>query len=113
MFGLISFRAYIAVGVVVGIIIYLVGLVAGPQVAQFFSQLQANAIANGVDPTITTLVMGPFIFAFTEPIFGAIIVGVFWPLILVWLVLLFLLMILSAFSAGYNTAASGSDQFNG
>lgn len=111
--GIISFRMYIAIGVIVGIVVYLIGLVGGSQVVQFFSQLQSNSLANGVDPAIANLVLGPFIFVFSEPIFGAILTGVLWPLILVWLVLLFLLMILSAFSAGYNSAATGTDQFNG
>lgn len=112
MFGIISFRAYIGVGIVVGIIIYLIGLVGGSQVVQFFTQIESNALANGVSSAITTIILGPFIFTFSEPLFGAIIAGFLWPLILVWLVLLFLLIIISAFSAGYNTAATGTDRFN-
>lgn len=112
MFALISFRAYIGIGVVVGIIVYLIGLVAGPQVVNFFTQLEATALVNGVSPFIATMVLGPFIFAFSEPLFGAILAGLLWPLILVWLVLLFLVLIISAFMGGYNSAASGTDQFN-
>ncbi|GEM_PF-1505853 len=112
MFGFITFRTYIMIGVVVGIIVYLISLVAGPQITNLFLQLEGNALANGVAPAIATIVYGPFIFAFTQPIFGAIIAGLLWPFIIVWFVLVFLLLIVSAFTAGYNTAATGTDQFN-
>jgi protein-S-isoprenylcysteine O-methyltransferase Ste14 len=110
--GVISFRVYIAVGVVVGIIVYLVGLLAGSSLAQFFIEIQNNALANGISPAIVTLIVGPFIFALSNPAIGGIIAGFVWPLIIVWLVLLFLIIIVTAFSQGYNTAASGTDQFN-
>jgi len=112
MFALISPRVYIGIGVCVGIVVYLIGLAAGPDVIRFFTELQQNAIANGVAPVITEIVYGPFIFAFSQSIFGAIAAGLLWPLIIVWLVLLFLLLIISAFTAGFNSASTGTDQFN-
>ena len=66
MFALISPRVYIGIGVVVGIVVYLIGFAAGPDVVRFFTELQQNAIANGVAPVITDIVYGPFIFAFSQ-----------------------------------------------
>ena len=111
MFG-ISFRAYIGIGIVVGIIVYLISLVAGDAILQFFTEIQNRALANGVAGPIVTLIVGPFIFVFSNPFPGAIIAGLLWPLIIVWFVLLFMIIIISAFSAGYNTAATGTDRFN-
>ena len=111
MFG-ISFKAYLAIGAVVGIIIYLIALVAGDSVVQFFTEIQNRALSNGVSGPIVTIIVGPFIFAFSNPIPGAIIAGILWPLIIVWFVLLFMIIIISAFASGYNTAATGTDQFN-
>jgi len=112
MLGAINLRVYIGIGIVVGIIVYLIGLVGGPQVVQFFTQIESTALANGVAPSITTLILGPFIFAFSEPLFGAIMAGLLWPLIVVWFVFLFLIIIISAFTSGFNSAATGTDQFN-
>ncbi len=113
LFGFLSLKTYILIGVVVGAIIYLIALVAGPSAIQFFTQIESNALISGVSPAITTLIVGPFLFAFSQPIAGALIAAFLWPLIIVWFVLLFLLLILSAFSGGYNSAATGTDQFNG
>lgn len=113
LFGFLSLRTYIVVGVIIGIVVYLIALVAGDTAVQFFTQIEGNALANGVARPIVTIVVGPFLFAFSQPIFGAIIAGLFWPLIIVWFVLLFLLLIISAFTSGFNSAATGTDQFNG
>lgn len=110
MFGL-SMRAYIVIGVAVGVIIYLMGLVAGEPIVQFFTEIRSNALANGISLAIATIIVDPFIFAFSNPL-GAILAGLLWPLIIVWFVLLFLIIIIAAFSSGYNTAATGTDQFN-
>jgi len=111
MFG-ISFRTYLGIGIVVGIIIYLISLVAGDPILNFFTEIQNTALANGVAPVFVTLIVGPFIFVFTNPLPGAAIAGLLWPLIIIWFVLLFMVIIISAFSAGYNTAVTGTDQFN-
>lgn len=112
LLGHINMRIYIAIAAGVGAMVYLVGLLAGPQLTSFFLDLQGNALSLGVSEAITTIVLGPFIFVFSEPAIGAIISGLFWPLILVWLILLFLLFIVLAFMGGYNSAATGTDQFN-
>lgn len=111
MFG-ISFRAYIGIGIVVAIIIYLIALVAGDQIVRFFVEIEGRALGSGVGAPFVTMIVGPFIFVFSEPLIGAAIAGLLWPLIIVWFVLLFMIIIISAFAAGYNTAATGTDQFN-
>ena len=110
--GLISVRVYLAVGIIVGIIVYLIGLVAGDSLVRFFTEIEGNALANGVARPIVTLIVGPFIFTFSNPLPGAIMAGLTWPLIIIWFVLLFLVIIITAFAQGYNTAATGTDQFN-
>lgn len=111
MFG-ISFRTYILIGIVVAALIYLISLVAGDPILNFFTEIQNRALANGVSSVFVTLIVGPFIFVFANPLPGSIIAGFLWPLIIVWFVLLFMVIIISAFSAGYNTAVTGTDQFN-
>ena len=110
--GIISYRAYLGIGIVVGIITYFIATAAGDSLVAFFTDIQNNALANGVAPSIATIFIGPFLFVFSNPLPGAIVTGLFWPLIIVWLVLLFLIIIVTAFSQGYNTAATGTDQFN-
>jgi amino acid permease len=110
--GHISYRTYFAIAIVVGIITYVMGLTGGDSLVQFFTQIQNNALGNGVSAGITTLFVGPFIFVFSNPLPGAVLAGLAWPLIIVWLVLLFMIIIITAFSSGYNTAATGTDQFN-
>lgn len=110
--GIISWRAYIGIGIVVGIVTFLVSTAAGPSLVQFFTEIQNNALANGVSPAISTVFIGPFIFVFGNPTIGAIVTGFVWPLIIVWLVLLILIIVVTAFSQGYNSAATGTDQFN-
>ena len=111
--GLISYRAYFGIAIVVAIITYLISLAGGTALISFFTQIQNNALANGVATPITTIFVGPFLFVFGNPLPGAVIAGLFWPLIMVWLVFLVMIIIITAFSQGYNTAATGTDQFNG
>lgn len=110
--GIISYRAYFGIAIVVAIITYLVALTGGDSLVQFFTEIQNNALANGVSEPITTIFIGPFLFVFGNPLTGAIVAGLLWPLIIVWLVLLFLIIIITAFAQGYGTAATGTDQFN-
>ena len=111
LMGHINVKVYFLISIGVGITIYIVGLIGGPQLVQFFTNIQANALCQGVDPAIATIVIGPFIFVFGNPIAGAIIVGLLWPAIIMWLILLFLLMIIAAFTGGYNSASTATDLF--
>ena len=86
--GIISYRVYFLVAIVVAIITYLMALFGGDSLVRFFMQIQNNALSNGISDALVTLFVGPFIFVFSNPLPGAVIAGFFWPLILVWLVLL-------------------------
>ena len=110
--GVISYRAYFGVAIVIAIITYLIAHFGGASLVGFFSEIRGNALAYGISEPIVTLFVGPFIYVFSNPLPGAAIAGIFWPLIIVWLVLLFMIIILTAFAQGYNTAATGTDQFN-
>lgn len=111
LMGHINVKVYFLIAIGVGITIYIAGLVGGSQLVQFFQNIQNNALCQGVDPAIATIVIGPFIFVFSQPLPGAIIAGFLWPAILIWLVLLFLLMIIAAFTGGYNSASTATDLF--
>jgi len=68
--GLISYRTYFGIAIVVAIITYLIALFGGASLVQFFTQIQNNALANGIAAPIVTIFVGPFIFVLSNPIPG-------------------------------------------
>ncbi len=108
MLGHLNMRTYIAIGVVVGVVVGFLSFVGGEQIAGFAQEVQNNAIGNGIAPMIANFVTGPIILVFTEPIIGGVLIGILWPLAIVWLVLLLLLIMLAAFGTGYNDLSSGT-----
>lgn len=111
LLGHINAKVYFLISAVVGIIVLIVSLLGGAQLVQFFTTIQNNALCQGVDPVIATLVIGPFIWVFGNPIPGAIATGLLWPAIIIWLVLVFLMMIIAAFTGGYNSASTATNVF--
>lgn len=101
----ISFRNYVIIGVGTGIAIFLISTFAGPSLIGFIQGIQADALATGFGG-IADIITQPLILILQNPLVGAVIGGIFWPIIALLVLLLFVLMILSLLSGGANQARS-------
>lgn len=87
--GYISFRAYLAIGVVVGAIVFGIGMLFGDDIVRWAATQDRKATQAGLS-FIGLVVMEPLSFVFDpeyKPI-GAIVAGLAWPLTLFWPVLI-------------------------
>jgi len=94
MIGLISRRNYLIIAVGVAIVLFLVGTFLGQQIAS-----GVDALPNSVSPDMSGLaraIIEPIKFVMLNPIVGGIIAGLFWPVVLLWIVLILLLLVLSS-----------------
>lgn len=101
----ISFRAYVIIAIGTGIAVFLISTFAGASLIGFIQGIQADAVATGFGG-IADLITQPLILILQNPLIGALVAGVFWPLIALLVILLFVLMILSLLSGGANQARS-------
>ena len=108
MFGHFKMRTYLLIGLLVGVVVGFLALVGGEQIVGFAQEIQNNALASQISPTIVNFVTGPIILVFSNPIVGGVIVGILWPLVIVWMILLLLLIMLTAFGVGQNELNSGT-----
>jgi len=94
--GFISFRTYILVGIILGGIVLLAGMAFGEDIYSWAVRQDRNAFRADLEP-LGTLVMEPIKFAFNpdQLPFGAILVGLAWPVALLWplLILIHLLVV--------------------
>ena len=96
-----STKIYIQIGLVTGVLVFLMAQFAGTQIIGFMQDLRARA-----DPSayaVASLVVEPIIFVMGNSIIAAIICAVFWPVVLVYLFLLLLLIVLVALQGGFSS----------
>jgi len=94
--GIISFRAYMLMALLVGAVVLAIGFAFGEEIVDFANEQQRNAASAGIE-WLGTLFMGPVEFAFSRDYrpFGAIVAAIVWPVTLFWpiLVLLHILIV--------------------
>ena len=94
-------KRYIQIGLVTGIIIFLISQFAGPQLIGFIQGVRSRADPSAI--TVATLVVEPIIFVLSNGIITAIICAVLWPLVLGWLGLLLFLIVVVALQGGFSS----------
>jgi hypothetical protein len=91
----VSGRTYIFIGLGTGILIFLIGLVWGQDITDWSKEQQNQAEFHGYS-WAKTIVFEPVEFVFDperRPV-GAIIAGLAWPLVPVWLILILIAVLI-------------------
>lgn len=83
-------RNYIIVGLLIGIITFGVAMLFGPGVAVWVADVQARATLIG---GLALFIGEPIKWVLLNPLPGAILAALAWPLVLLWLLLLFIMLI--------------------
>ncbi len=109
MFEWINTRNYIVIAICVALGFYVFGLLAGQNLTQLFLSFKLQAEAAGMSPTLTQLIFEPVRIALEANIIVCVLVGVVWPLALLWLLLMFLMVIYAVLVPGLGTAAGTID----
>jgi len=92
MFGLIDGKVYAFLSLITTAILYAIDSFDKQEVVRTFLVQQAYyAQGSGLGHAAANLIVQPLIFAVDNP-FGAILGGLLWPLLVVWLLLLLLLL---------------------
>lgn len=91
----ISAKAYILIGLGIGLLVFLLGLVIGEDIANWARDKQGEASARGLG-VVKVIIFEPVELVFdpdNRP-WGAIIAGVVWPLTILWIPLVIIGLVL-------------------
>ncbi|MBC8098417.1 MAG: hypothetical protein H7Y11_03165 [Armatimonadetes bacterium] len=88
----IALRRYIGSGLLFGLIVLALGSVAGSSIASGFASVRDQALSAGLG-IVANLIADPLIWLMQNPIPGAVITVVVWPVLLILLGLLFLMLV--------------------
>lgn len=87
-----GWKSYLAIGITTGLLFFLAGRFAGPQVTAIVKQFESAANGAGMSSGLTSLFTEPIRIALEGNPFVCIIVGVIWPITFI-VLLLFLLVV--------------------
>ncbi|MCB9458424.1 MAG: hypothetical protein H6670_02155 [Anaerolineaceae bacterium] len=111
IFGTMKWYVYLMIAAIVAALTLIFGLAAGDQVIQIITEMRNIAMASGGLPQpVADLIAQPIIFAFQGEIINSLLVGIFWPLALVWLILFVILLFFAYIVPG---AGIAGDQIGG
>ena len=84
----VSGKTYILIAIIMGITVFLIGMVWGKSIDSWAESKQRDAELRGY-PTIKTIVFEPVEFVFDPQYrpFGAIVAGLLWPTVFLWILL--------------------------
>jgi len=104
MFAWLNWKSYSMIAIGFGLFIYVIGFFAAPPMISFLLRIDRAAQSGGLGGTIVGLVIDPLVYGLQNPLVGAIVGGLFWPLLLLWIILVLLLMIIAFVGGGLNRA---------
>ena len=100
MFGLIDAKVYAVLSLITAAILYAIEYFDKGEVAKTWLQAQMGAASgSGLGSAIAGFIAQPLIFVIDGPL-GAVLGGLLWPLVLVWLILLMLLLAFAFIAPG-------------
>jgi hypothetical protein len=100
MFGLIDAKVYTVISLITAALLYAIEFFDKGEVAVGWLQAQEVAASgSGLGRAIAGLIARPLIFAIDGPI-GAVLGGLMWPVLLLWLILLILLLAFAFIAPG-------------
>ena len=104
MFGLISAKVYVVVAIITAGLLYAIDYFdKGEAAVGWLNSQMAQASGTGIGRALSGLVAKPLIYAIDGPI-GAVLGGLLWPLLIVWLLLLIVLLAFTLLSGGVGQA---------
>ena len=86
-------KTYLIIAIGTAIFVFLVGTFFGQGIVDF-----VDAIPGRVAPSVTAVaefIIGPIKFVMLNPIIGGILAGLLWPVSIAWVLLSFLLIVLT------------------
>jgi hypothetical protein len=109
MFGIINTRVYMFFTLITTIVLHMMNVFDKNEVLTSWLLHQSiRAQAAGMGAAVANLVVRPLAYAVDSPI-GAVVGGILWPVLFVWLILLVVLMAFTIIVPGIVTALCAAD----
>ena len=86
-------RTYLIIAVGMAIFVFLVGTFFGQGIADFVDLIPGRVAPSVVD--VARFIIGPIKFVMLNPFVGALLTGLLWPISIGWVLLTFLLIVLT------------------
>ena len=90
-----SFRIYLLIALVIGGLVYLTSLFFGDEIIAWANREMIRANSAGVN-AVGTIVMEPIRFVMHQGALGAVLAGLLWPAVPLWLLLILVHLVLVA-----------------
>lgn len=88
-----SLRTYFLIAIIVGVLLYVIGMFFSADIVNWANRQQARANSAG-QSAIGTVVMEPIKFAVGGSEVGAVVGGLLWPAVPIWLLLILVQLVL-------------------
>jgi hypothetical protein len=103
--GFMSMRSYLMVGLALGAFAWLIATFFGRDVASSVAGMEGQALAANMG-VIAQLICEPIIWVMRNPVFGGILVALTWPVVLLWGLLYFAMLLIALGSDAANDVNS-------
>ena len=109
MFGIINTKVYMFLTLITTALLYAIDFFDKQEVVKTFLLAQGStAQAAGFYRAGANLIVRPIVYAIDNPI-GAILGGILWPVLFVWILLLVVLMTFAVIAPGFKTGLCVAD----
>lgn len=105
--GVMSMRSYLVIGLGFGAFAWLVATFFGPDIISSVSSMEAQALGSGMG-VVAQIIAQPIIWVMRNPIFGGILVALTWPLVFLWGLMYFAMILIAL---GSDAAGDVGSQF--
>jgi hypothetical protein len=96
---MMSIRRYLLIGLLTGIMVFGVTFLFGTNITPVLVTTRDQAVSAGMG-ILAQLIAEPLIWGVTNPIPGALVAGILWPALFIWLALLFIMVLVGFGAAG-------------
>lgn len=109
MFGIIDTKVYLVLSFITTIMLYTIDMFDKNEVVKTFLLDQGNqAQMAGLASSAANLIVRPLIYAIDNPI-GAVVGGILWPILFIWILLLVVLMTFVVIAPGFKVGLCVAD----
>lgn len=88
-----SVRTYLVIGVIIGVIVFLISTFAGEDIVKWLEEQQFEAAIRS-QTLVEKAVYEPLIFAVEQRPWGQIVVALAWPAVFLWLIFLLMALVI-------------------
>jgi hypothetical protein len=106
MLDWVTWKAYVGIAIATALIFFLAGRLAGPNITNIILQFESNAVNAGMSRGFSSLFVEPIRISLEGNPIVCIVLGLVWPITLLWLGLFLIVVLYGIIVPGLQTAGT-------